>query len=108
MKVNITFKQYPLISKFIYKMGIRKEIKEIVKEAATVPLEEQAVAKGVMAVDLIMIIIENAWKAEEEFNKLLCFLTGKTSEEVDEMGIGEIMETLKSIEVEEGLLESFF
>lgn len=107
MKKKITFKQYPLISKFISKIGVRKELRNIVLEISRENIESPETTNKLIQMEVMMIIIENAWKAEAEFNQILVFLTDKTPEEVEDLDVEEIINAFKNIEIGEGLAKSF-
>lgn len=83
MKTKILIK----LSLIIDKMGIAKEIKEIDK-----PTDEE------VGKELIMLLLTNLHKAEEEIYKFIAEYKGITKEEAEEIDVISVFKELLNIE----------
>lgn len=98
-KRKLTYKEFPLVSKMLNKMEIRKEINETVRGLT----QDGDVPKGALetylTIDIIMILLENQWKADNEFQAVLVAISDKKPEEIENLTLDEIVEIFSNIDL---------
>ena len=94
---NLKTKDLFTFSKMLNRMGLKEDFKDLLgdKEATNVGLT------------IIMSLIEKLPEAEKEFYEFVSPIAEKTSEEMEELNLNELMETLKAIMKDESVA-SFF
>jgi len=86
-----------LLSAIADKTGITAELPAILKSKD----QEQ------VGIQLVALVVSKLYKAQAEVVALIVSATGKTKEEVDNLGMKELVSTVKGILGEEGILDFF-
>lgn len=87
------------LSAMVDKMGIDEELKLFTKKG-TKGLSQEEVGQS-----FVFAMVKKLHRAEEETIAFIAAATGKTTEEISEMGIKELIEIFKGILKEEGVLD---
>jgi hypothetical protein len=86
-----------LLSAIADKTGLSTELPAILKNKD----QEQ------VGIQLVAFVISKLYKAQNEVIALIVSATGKTKDEVDNLGMKELVEVVKGILGEEGILDFF-
>lgn len=96
-----------LFSKIISKMEVKKEVANLFVDITDKNENELETLNKQLGVDLTFIILENYWKAEKEFHKLLSSMSGKTEKQIADSSPTEFIGMLKELTQDENF-EGFF
>lgn len=97
---KILAKDFGALSKILYKLGIREEIKKLFFVAGKLNKKEQEAKNTELMIDLVLILTENYWKAEKETLDLLASLSGR--KDIEQFTISEIQEMFIELAKDEG------
>lgn len=95
---KIKAKDFGALSKIIYKLEIKEDIKGLLFNAEKV--KDQDSKNKELMIEIVFIFTENYWKAEEEILALLGNLSGR--EDLGEATISEIKELFMELMKDEG------
>lgn len=90
-------KDLALFSKIISKLEIKEEVKKLFVTVDIANKTEEEIAEEIQKTNegleyqLVMLLVENYWKAEKEVYKLLANLTGKNIKEVQELPLADFI-----------------
>lgn len=90
-------KDLGLFSKVISNLEIREEVRDLFRIAPGGTPEEIEVFNNQTYASATIILLENYWKAEADFHKLISSLTGKSKKEVEELSLSELFDIIKEI-----------
>lgn len=91
-------------SKMLNKMGLREDISNLLKAPKE---EDEKETGGIIVIKLVILLMENLYKAETEFYEFVSPVIEKSVEEIREMDLKEIKEIINAIIKDEGAM-SFF
>lgn len=100
-------KDLGLFSKIANKMDIKSEIDGLFVDITGKTKQELAQINQEMGIKLIMLIVENYWKAEKEVYTLLANLTDTTVKEVEDLPLDEFVKLITQVTKDESF-DSFF
>lgn len=94
-------------SKIVSKMDIKEEVISLFSSVEGKDEEQLEQLNKKLAAELILILVSNYWKAENEFYKLLSSLSGKTPNEIEESSPSELISMLEELAKDESLQHFF-
>lgn len=104
---NLQARDFGAISRLVDKMEVKEEVMGLFESVDGLNEDELAAFNKKLQVELVLIILSNYWKAEDEFYKLLASLSGKTKKAVETSSISELKDMFTELSKDEGL-KSFF
>jgi len=88
-------------SKILSKMDIKDDVGKLFQDTTGKTEDELKAVETKLAVELLFLILENYWKAEEDFFKFLASLSDKSVEDMKDSLPNEIIETVKQLAKDE-------
>lgn len=95
-----------LLSKAVGKLGIREDIIKLYQNMPT-DEEETKLFETKLGASLILMVLENYWRAEEEVLSLISRLDGRTVKELKKVRPAELKAILKEL-FEDEEIQGFF
>jgi hypothetical protein len=96
-----------LFSKIVSKMEVKNYVKSLFVDITGKNEDELEALEKQLGIDFMFIILENYWKAEKEFHKLLSSMSGKTEKQIADSSPTEFIGMLKELTQDENF-EGFF
>ena len=100
-------KDLGLFSKIVSKMGIKEEIKGLFVDITDKTDKELEQLNQKLGVQLMLVVVENYWKAEKEVFTLLANLTGDKKEDIEKLPLSDFVELLKELSKDKSLADFF-
>lgn len=95
---NMTARDLSLLSKVFSKLNLVEDIKGLFRDVSGAKTEsDKKLVEQTIATELIMLIVENYWKAEKEVIKLISSLSGESEKQIGELSGGEFIELIISL-----------
>ena len=85
------------VSKIVDKMQVRNQVMELFEDVSNRTPEEIETFNMKLTASLVIIVLSNYWKAEDEVIKLLASLSGQSVKVIKETSPTEIIEMLKEL-----------
>ena len=94
----MTARDLSLLSKVFSKLNLVEDIKGLFRDVSNAKTEsDKKLVEQTIATELIMLIVENYWKAEKEVIKLISSLSGESEKQIGELSGGEFIELIISL-----------
>ena len=89
---SLKFKDVFTLSEIIDKMGLKADINNLFDEA-----QKAEDAQAYIGGQLMMLMVSRIYKAEKEVYEFFSDLTGKTTQEVEDMSLNDMKDLMKDL-----------